>query len=347
MQVVESVLMGLRSRGFNITERDLCRILRAYSMTDDFWKGVGISEVPVSYVVEVLKELQRAGALQIGDTIELTPEGHKLCIRKCVLYPENPCESCGGRGIELDDRLKGLYRSFVEVSSDRPDAVKEYDQAYVTPETTIYRVAIALYRGDIAGRKVVVLGDDDLVSVAISMLGVAEEVAVVEVDKRLIDFIRDIKRKLDLSLSVFQFDLSDGIPREMRARFDTFFTDPPETEDALMAFVGCGIDTLRGEGSAGYFGVTRQESSLFKWRRFQRRLLKEYDVVITDIIKNFSEYVAWGYGYEKQDIPPLRKRPDVNWFYSYLYRIELLSDVGRRAPYSRIVYQDRENSILG
>ncbi len=347
MQGIEVVLRRLRSRGFDVTRRDLQRILRAYSITEDFWQGVGISEVPISYVVEALKGFEEIGVLEIKDTVKLTQSGYELCRVGGILHPENPCSNCGGRSIELNGELRDLYKRFVEVSSGRPEAVKEYDQAYVTPDTTVYRVGMALYRGDIAGRRVTVLGDDDLVGVAISMLGVAEEVVVVEVDERLVEFIQSVKRDLGLSLDVIQFDLSNGVPEEMRGNFDTFFTDPPETEDALVAFVGCGIDTLKGEGSAGYFGITRQESSLFKWRRVQKRLLEAYDVVITDIIKNFSEYVAWGYGYERQDIPPLRKKPDTNWFYSYLYRIELLARTGERKQNRGIVYQDKENSILG
>ncbi|NJE13887.1 bis-aminopropyl spermidine synthase family protein, partial [Thermococcus sp. LS2] len=77
------------------------------------------------------------------------------------------------------------------------------------------------------------------------------------------------------NIEIFTFDLRKPLPDYALRKFDTFITDPPETVDAIRvdairAFVGRGIATLKGPGCAGYFGITRRESSLDKWRDIQK-----------------------------------------------------------------------------
>jgi predicted methyltransferase len=85
---------------------------------------------------------------------------------------------------------------------------------------------------------------------------------------------------------------------------------------------------LKGERRAGYFGITRRESSLDKWREIQRTLINEFNVVITDIIRNFNHYINWGYEEETRawKLAPIKKKPEEIWYKSYMFRIETLKD---------------------
>jgi predicted methyltransferase len=53
-------------------------------------------------------------------------------------------------------------RRFDSIHGRRPPALRVFDQAYVAPETTFARIALADSHGDIRGKDIVILGDDDL-----------------------------------------------------------------------------------------------------------------------------------------------------------------------------------------
>ena len=76
----------------------------------------------------------------------------------------------------------------------RPTVDQRLDQSHATAETAVRR-ALFLYENDaLEGRSVVVLGDDDLTSLAIAVVAEAlslgaVDITVVEVDERLVGYI--------------------------------------------------------------------------------------------------------------------------------------------------------------
>ena len=197
------------------------------------------------------------------------------------------------------------------------------------------------------GKDILVLGDDDLVSIVLGLSGLPKSITVVEIDKRLTGFIRETGEKYGFEVNVNDFDLRKPLPEIHVKRYDTFFTDPPETIRAADAFLGRGISALKEPGSAGYFGFTRREASLTKWYDLQRLLLG-YGIVITDIIHNFSEYINWGYEEETRawDLAPVKTLPVKNWYRSALYRIQTLQGFsGSSIDYGdENIYDDHESS---
>jgi len=204
--------------------------------------------------------------------------------------------------------------------------------------------------GDIIKGKVFVLGDDDLTSIALMLSDLPRRIVAVDIDKRLIDFIRKAADEIGYNdIEVTTLDLREPLPSGYSKAFDTFITDPPETLYAIETFVGRGISSLRGERRAGYFGITRGESSLDKWREIQRVLLGKFNVIITDIIRSFNHYVNWGYEEETRawELSPIKRNPESIWYKSYMFRIETLEgsrgfegavDIGRE------LYDDEESS---
>ena len=51
------------------------------------------------------------------------------------------CAHCAGRGIDLGSWSQALER-FARVGSRRPIPIEQYDQAFVTPESTMARLAV-------------------------------------------------------------------------------------------------------------------------------------------------------------------------------------------------------------
>ena len=327
--------------------RSVEKVIAAVMSSSDFWKIVDLSDEPLPLVAEILKLLNKHGLVAFeGDQILLTEAGAELARKaKIEAFASHICPRCKGRGVVID-ALREAYEKFLKIQEKRPPAIHQFDQGYVTPENTFARVALADSRGDLRGKKVVVLGDDDLMSIALALSGLPEKVTILEIDERLVNFIKEVSDEYNLGIDARVHDLRQPLPEDVVAAYDTFFTDPPETVEAIKAFVGRGVATLKAERCAGYFGVTRRESSLDKWRRIQKVLL-DMGLVITDLIHNFNEYVNWDYYEEMRgwQLTPVKKAPEDIWYRSTQFRVETVRGFkGFNEPIVGDIYNDAESS---
>jgi|FaiFalDrversion3_1042247.scaffolds.fasta_scaffold00502_3 predicted methyltransferase len=311
-----------------VSRRDAERALGALQVTDDLWEVFRLSRAPIRFLCAFLHELILQGlVLPEGAHLRLSPEGSRW-VGALGIPPtrETACSRCGGRGVDLGALGEEVMGRFRAIAHDRPPALQAFDQGYVTEETTLARVAFALERGDVQGKEVFVLGDDDLVSIALALTRQPRRVVVVDVDERIVGFIREVANREGLDrVEAHVYDVRAPLPEAWRARFDTFFTDPTESLRGFRAFVERGVAALHGAGAAGYFGLTHGESSLEKWARIQRVLL-DLGAVITDIRDAFNAYDNWDYVETMRAWQwlPVRTRPGHLWYFSALFRIELL-----------------------
>lgn len=311
----------------DISERDLERIVSAFLLTNDFWTAIAVSRLPFNTIVKVSKYLYEEGIISFGEEgkVLLTDKGKALFNHLLLHIGRDICPNCEGRGLNLGE-WKELLERYEVTTVGRPEPLLEYDQGYLTAESVIARIAFAYTRGDIMGKKVIVLGDDDLLSIALGLSRLPEEVMVLEIDERIVEFIERASKENKLKIEVRKHDLRYPLTADLLFRFDTFFTDPLETLQGLEVFIDRGISSLKGVGCAGYFGLTTAESSLRKWREIEKILVGKFGVVITDILSDFSLYENWDYLLEsiKRDLPPLNQKPNVLWYKSSLFRIELV-----------------------
>lgn len=313
--------------GLECSEADLRRILAAFMSGSSIWEAVGLAGRPFHLVQAVAMHLTGLGLLSSAEgKTHLTAEGVRLCESAGVTARrKHRCPDCEGRGISLEHFSQALER-FRILATGRPDPLQEYDQAYVTPDTTIARLACMADRGDLVGKSLLVLGDDDLMGLAAALTGLPARVLVAEIDQRLTGFMREAALSEGLQLEVISHDLSLPLPEGLIASFDTFFTDPPDTQSGMRLFLSRGIECLRGAGTSGYFGLTMIESSLYRWRELQQFLVRDCGVVITDILPDFSTYENWDYLGDtlNERLGGLLSAPEAPWYRSALYRIELL-----------------------
>lgn len=314
--------------GLECTGADLERILAALMAGPTLWDAVGLAGRPFHLVSGVAAFLEDQGLLHATSSgqISLTRAGNQLC-RSRGLHPRRRyrCRPCQGRGISLGRFSRPLER-FRRLAEGRPEPVMQFDQAYVTPDTTMARLAFMADRGDLEGRDLLVLGDDDLMGLAAALTGLPRKVVVLEIDARLNQFMETAASSEGLSLDVVTHDLAEPLPEGLAASFDTFFTDPPDAPGGMSLFLSRGIESLNSPGTAGYFGLTVIESSLYRWRELQQHLVRDCRVVITDLIPDFSTYVNWGYlgSTVRIDHEGLFGRPQTPWYRSALHRIEML-----------------------
>jgi hypothetical protein len=269
--------------------------------------------------VKTLKSLVKKGLISIAGTeILLTERGMKL-VRQINLLPAE----------EISGRVEAARKDFAKVARRRPRTTTTYDQGYMTLNSVFRRVSLIARMGDASGKRIAILGDDDLVSVALCLAAEPKHVTVLEIDERLVAFLGEAAAELDLPITSARWDLRSPLPAKYKGQFDTFVTDPSETMPGLKMFLSRALYTLRGgEGGAGYFGLTTIEASYKKWGAFQQWLLKTYPLAITHILPGYAYYDNWtglakqtkGYG-----LDPFKKMPRATWFNSALVRLETLT----------------------
>jgi predicted methyltransferase len=312
-----------------ITERDVERVLTGLLVAHDLWELVDLCDVPLAALPILFEECGRAGLIERrGDRLELTPAGETFVQEQGWSAPlQSRCPRCEGRGLDLEiPTLSELLERFREAGRDRPQPRQSFDQGYVTPETTVARVALMRTRGDFDGKRLLILGDDDLLGLAAALAGGPRRITVLEVDPGLVAFIEGARERFGLdALEIRQHDLRNPLPDALLGAYDTFATDPVESLEGCKLFLGRGLSALAGLGGAGYFGLTRHEASLLKWHQLQSWVLGQ-GAAITDCIDDFNAYVNWPYWGEMRASRWLgvETEPTRIWYRSTMIRFELV-----------------------
>lgn len=106
------------------------------------------------------------------------------------------------------------------------------------------RAALLDFLGDIRAKRVLFLGDDDFTSVATANIKSAKDIAVVDIDERILDNIGTISDELNLGIKRVKHDLRKPTPIDLKGKFDIAFTDPPYTPEGIKLFVSRAVDVL-------------------------------------------------------------------------------------------------------
>jgi len=322
---------------------DLRRMLQALSHEKDIWQAAGACERPLPQFVALVEALRELGYLRVeGRALEVTPAGHTAFERWGIAPAPpmgKPCPHCAVG----PDLLPELQRKFVQIAQRRPPAVPEFEQGFLTADSVMRRVSWLDRCGDLTAKEVVLLGDDDLLSIALALTGRPARLVVFEIDERLVKFLNDQAQQAHWPLRAYAHDLRRPVPEEFLGRFDVFVTDPLETVEGFLLFVEQGLAALKpGAGQAGYFGLTKIEASPEKWRLFERKLVGEHDLFISDVLRDFGFYENWPYLVETvaRQSALLSEAPDRPWYRSAFVRIETLKEF--RPPRCRSLGEEVE-----
>lgn len=217
----------------------------------DLARGV---RMPLPVVGAVRRELETAGLLDRGGGAELSAAGRDFCRTALGLAASHDpcCPVCAGRGIVVAPALEPLVRLMEEHLARGPAVDVTLDQAPCTAETAVRRALAMHEAGALEGREIILLGDDDSMAVALSLLAgaigaTAKRLTVLELDPARIAHLADARERHGLAFDLLAHDLRDPLPAALRGRFDVFETDPPYTVDGMSLFVSRGIEALRGE----------------------------------------------------------------------------------------------------
>jgi len=249
------------------------------------------ADLPVPIVAAICNELRRTGHISETRPVQFTLAGRQRFGTEAAAKIETTCPECGGRGVALAHAVAGLRRGLAATAEAAPPPRVELDQCHCTPKTKLRR-ALAMHEADaIAGRRIVLLGDDDLMSVALLRFTRAfgiriAELVVVDVDERLVDFIRH-----ELADAPFPFRCVRADLREPFAgSFDTVVTDPPYTPTGAKLFLARACDLLSAGGDLFFSFGSRRPGVQFE----VQRQIAELGLEIRSLRRDFNDYVGAG-----------------------------------------------------
>lgn len=206
--------------------------------------------LPLPVVAAVRRELEKAGLLTRGRGVALSEAGRRwlaaeLGIGPRAASPGPPARAPG----ESDPRLAPVLAAMQAHLDAGPPVDVTLDQAPCTAETALRRALAMVDAGAVDGRRIVILGDDDSVSLALALvarsLGLRPgRLAVLELDPGWRAHLAGAAERHGFELELVAHDLRQPLPAALRGAFDVFETDPPYTLAGLELFLARAIEAL-------------------------------------------------------------------------------------------------------
>ena len=244
------------------------------------------TELPVPFVAAICNELRKRGVVSPLRPVQLTPAGRS---------------AFGGvarRPVTLD-ALAPTARTLAGLARSAPEPRVELDQVHCTVETKLRRVLAMDEAGALDGRRLLLLGDDDLTSLALCLLAAEHgigaallEVIVVDVDPRLVAFVARELRNAPFAVECLTHDLREPLPGRLHGLADTVFTDPPYTSRGAALFLSRAAEATVGQAGRAVFlafGPKRPDETLQV-----QRAIAAMGFAVQRLVRNFNDYVGAG-----------------------------------------------------
>ena len=172
---------------------------------------------------------------------------------------------------------------FLRRSLGRPPRQNSLEQQVCTLDTT-WRRAERITAGLSPEARILVVGDDDLVSVALSCFP-TETINVLELDTLL---VRLLKKQGGDRLKVRRHDLANGLPDGFAGQFDVVISDPMYSTQGMSMFLAACSEALRpGPDSRLY--LTTYPPLLENPGAFPE-MLTSFGLEVLETRENFSRY---------------------------------------------------------
>lgn len=319
---------------YNDYENKIIKYLKEYGETT-FWdiiKNVGGSE---RRMIRLLNEMVSVGEISFNNS-KFYLKNEKNFISNCL------CKECNGKRVNID-AFENIMETLKTIWQNKPKATFYFDQRPVTLKTTLRRVAYLMSNEDIKNKKIIMLGDDDLTSIALALLKLDCEVVAVDADERLIQYINEVAKKYNLNLKGIVYNALNDTSEELKGKFDVLMTDPTPEKIPFTLFMNRAIELTKGEGSIIYTSIY---SSAMKKTLDLQKIITNMNLYITDIIPRFTEYQSILELYTENDLKLFKKygvtfNEDSICFTESLFRMEVTNET------KKIKFKYKGSDIFG
>ena len=254
-------------------------------------------KLPVPVLAAVRRELEKIELMERGGGILLSAAGRRFVEEELGLSTRHDptCSTCAGRRVVVGEVFRQTVETLGHYLTTMPTVDVTLDQAFPTAETSVRRALYLYQSGALEGRRVILLGDDDLLSLSTSLLAralgverLARRLTVLELDPRILEVLETAAACEGFELEIRPHDLRDPLPEDLVGEFDVFETDPPYTRSGAKLFVSRGVEALDpGLGRQGFLSLGARDPD--EHLAIHRDLL-DMGLVLTDLIPSFNEY---------------------------------------------------------
>jgi N4-bis(aminopropyl)spermidine synthase len=257
-----------------------------------------MAELPVPIVAAVCNELRERGIVDRARPVRLTQAGRALL---SAAHPglDGTCQCCGGSGIAVPAALDELAARLDRAAASAPAAKPELDQTHCTVSTKIRRLLAMHEAGALLGTRILLLGDDDLMSVAIAAFAAAlgrpagiRRLAVVDSDPDVLAWAGAQIADTGVDTELVEHDLRLPLPAGLAGGFDVACTDPPYTVAGAELFLSRAVAGLAPEPGRHVFfsfGARRPDETL----RAQQ-LIAGMGLAVRALWPGFNTYLGAG-----------------------------------------------------
>jgi N4-bis(aminopropyl)spermidine synthase len=259
-----------------------------------------LAELPVPIVAAACNELRRHGVVDSQRPVRFTAAG-----RAAVAAAAGPaglpvsCRECDGRGVVVPPEMAGLAAGLQQAADGAPGAKTELDQTHCTVATKLSRVLRLHAAHALAGQRILLLGDDDLISVALAQFAawsgnprLIRRLTVIDADADVLDWIGQQTAGTDVPVELVRFDLRKPLSASLAGAFDVAMTDPPYTVAGAELFLSravSGLATEPGRHVFFSFGARRPDETLAV-----QRAMAEMGLVLRSATAGFNSYLGAG-----------------------------------------------------
>ncbi len=257
-----------------------------------------LAELPVPLVAAICNELRQRGVVDRTRPVRLTAAGREA-VTAGQPDLDATCPACAGRGVVIPEAVAPLLAELEQAAAGGPEAKLELDQTHCTVETKLRRVLRMHAAHALAGQRILLLGDDDLVSPAIvafaAWTGHAEVIrrlAVVDTDPDVLGWIGKQAARHGVRVDLVEHDLRQPLPADLAGGFDVVATDPPYTVAGAELFLSRAVDALVPEPGRHVFfsfGARRPEQTLEV-----QAGITQLGLAVRSLTPNFNSYVGAG-----------------------------------------------------
>ena len=192
--------------------RRICRAVcalntGAYVLPEDLVTQSSLSHRAVEQVLNCLRPvLQQDGARVRFDT------AHQALVARLFAPPDLPADPWEERA-----RQHPALASLAKILSERPRPNRHLDHVAATPLTALKRALFLATQYDLSDASLLMLGDHDMTALALAHLNPDLDLAVVDIEEHLLDYIGTFNRQHGASIRTYFADLRVELPEIGRA----------------------------------------------------------------------------------------------------------------------------------
>ncbi|HEY6279435.1 MAG TPA: GNAT family N-acetyltransferase [Streptosporangiaceae bacterium] len=282
--------------------RDVLRVIAHHEPVPT--REVGrLAELPVPIAAAICNELRKRGVVDRARPVRLTAAG-RAGLATAAGSPageaalSGECPACGGRGVTIPPEAAPLRAELERLAAAAPGAKLDLDQTHCTVDTKLRRVLRMQEAGALAGQRVILLGDDDLICLAITAFaalpaaGRPARLVVLDCDPDLLSYLAGPVAASPVPAELVEHDLRQPLPAGLAAGFDVACTDPPYTVAGAELFLSRAVSALAaGAGRHVFFsfGARRPQQTLDI-----QRLIAELGLTVRSLTPGFNSYAGAG-----------------------------------------------------